>query len=102
MPVKKLWSSGIGVSSQVPRAAAGTAQQPVRFVIVDEALVCRVPLQSALQLEPDVPQNAQRGDAVARFHRHDRLFARADALLEIFVMAGAARHSAAIALRGEI
>src|ERR1700730_12307334 len=86
-------------SLQVPRAAPRAAQQPVSFVIVEEPLVRRIPLQLTLQLEPDVPQDAQRGYAVPRLHGHDRLLARAHALLEVLVVSGTARHLAAVALR---
>src|SRR4051794_8184954 len=86
----------------MPRAPARAAQQPVGFVIVDEPLVYRIPLQFALQLEPDIPQDAQRRYAVSRLHGHDRLLARTHALLEVLIVSGAARHSAAVTLGSEV
>ena len=77
---------------KVPWAAAGTAQQPVAFVVIQNALVHRVPFELASDGEREVPQDADMRRADSGFDVHDGLLAALDAVLEILAMPRTAEH----------
>src|SRR5687768_4018451 len=98
MSFKNCFSSAMSKSLEVPRTAARSAQHAVCLIVVQETLVHRIPLELALKLKRDVAENAKRRDAMARFHVHDRLLARPDAIFEILGMTGTAKGFPAVAL----
>src|SRR6266545_40983 len=81
---------------QMPQTAPRPAQQPVRLFIVQDLLFDRVPFEPALQLERQVPENAQRGHAMRRLYVHYGFLARADAVLEILRVPRAAEYLHAV------
>src|SRR5437762_12686590 len=75
---------------QVPGTASGAAQQPVGLIVIQNALVHRVPFELAAGCKRKITENGQMRHSHARFDIHDGLFAALDAVLEIFTMAGTA------------
>src|SRR5271165_3386338 len=80
------------ISLKVPGAPAGTAQQPVAFIVIENPLIHRVPLKLAPHGKRKISQNANMRRAHTRFDIHDGLLAALDAVFEILAMTGAAKH----------
>src|SRR5581483_431417 len=72
--------------SQPPRFAPGPGRQAVRFLVAEELLPGRVPLQRAAEPVADVAQVADRGRAMTDLRGADRLLAALDALQPVLAV----------------
>ena len=72
---------------QLPGISALPVEQGVGRLVADEPLLRRVPLEFASDLDGDVGQVTDRGDAVANLDGEIRILAALDALQEVVVLA---------------
>src|SRR6266545_4222196 len=71
---------------QLPRVAALAVEHRIRRVVADKLFPGRVPLEISPDLNGDVGQVTDRGDAVANLDREVGIFPAFDALQEVIVL----------------